>query len=172
MARLKQAALLLAAISMMIYSEPMIMDSFAEQSQVERLAREFSEEEKQKQITELLLLGDQLVENKDYNRANEAYEQVFLLDPENIKASAKIDVLKKQMMQEGRDEASVVSKVYDEEIQERIRRYWEEIRENLRQKKIGRARLGLQKILLLNPMDRQAKELYEQLSGQHGEIKT
>ncbi len=136
--------------------------------QVKKLAEEYTQEEKRQKGIELLNLGDELLDKKDYDEALATYEQVFLMDPENRKASAKIDILKKQMTKEGRSEAGVVKAVYEEESKQRVRGYWSETREYLKNKKYGQARLALEKILLLDPVNQEAQDLYEKLKTEAG----
>lgn len=134
-------------------------------AKIRELEAEFSKEEKKRQVKELIMLGDELIEVKDYQRALEAYEHVFTLDPENVRASAKIDLLKKQVGKEGKSEAGIVGAVYEEEIQNRIHQYMTETKEYLQAEKIGQARLSLQKILLLDPFHKEAQQLLTQLEG-------
>lgn len=136
-------------------------------AKIRELEAEFSKEEKNRQVKDLIMLGDQLIEMKEYGRALDAYEHVFTLEPENTRASAKIDLLKKQVEREGKAEAGVVGGVYDEEIQNRIHQYMSETKEYLQTEKIGRARLSLQKILLLDPFHKEAQALLNQLEGDH-----
>ncbi|MBI4387968.1 MAG: hypothetical protein HY582_02870 [Candidatus Omnitrophica bacterium] len=137
--------------------------SLADHDAPKKLEQEYTQKEKEKQITELLELGDSLAEAKDYNYALAAYEQVFLLDPNHRKASAKIDLLKKRMAHEGRDETGVVKAVYDEEAKERVRKLWVEVRNCLNKERFGQARFALEKILLLDPENQEAQKLYQDL---------
>ena len=130
---------------------------------VQKLAEEYTDEEKIRYAQELLELGDQLFEQKNYEQALAAYEQVFLMDPENRRASAKIDILKKQMMKEGKDETGLVKEIYDEEAKERIRDYWIQARDYLKNQRYAQARFTLEKILLLDPLNQEAQDLYQKL---------
>lgn len=134
-----------------------------ESNDVRKLASEYTKEERRKYAQELLDLGDELFEQKNYDYALSAYEQVFLFEPENQKASAKIDILRKQMKKEGKDETGILKGVYEEEAKERARTYWTQLQEYLKQEKYGQARLALEKILLLDPLNEQAQKLYEEL---------
>jgi hypothetical protein len=94
--------MLLAACTLSFFPSrigPMAAES---QDAVARLEQEFISEENESQIEDLLELGDELLERKLFERALEAYEQVFLLEPDHVAASARIDQLKEQMMHEGR----------------------------------------------------------------------
>ncbi len=143
----------------------------ANPEKIREIEAEFSREEKNRQVKDLLMLGDQLMDAKDYARSLEAYEHVFTLDPENVRASAKIDLLKKQIGKESKSEAGVVGAVYDSEIQGRIHQYMVDVKNYLQQEKISQARLSLQKILLLDPFHKEAQKLLNQLeAGQSGRI--
>lgn len=134
-----------------------------EQDEAIKLADEYTKEERQKHVSELLALGDQLFDEKNYTYALAAYEEVFLLDPDNPKASARIDRLKKQASRDGKDEIGIVRGVYEEQAKERVRKYWLEAREYLKEKKYGQARFAVEKILLLDPESKEAIALYEDL---------
>lgn len=141
----------------------------AKEGEAHKLAEEYTQKEKTKYVKELLELGDQQFDQKNYDQALAAYEQVFSMDPENKKASAKLDILKKQMMKEGKDETGVVKEIYDEEAKERIRGYWADVQAYLKNKKYGQARFTLEKILLLDPFNQEASSLYEKLKAKPGE---
>lgn len=144
---------------------PAILKANPAPGKIHELEAEFSKEEKKRQVKELIVLGDELIEAKDYKRALEAYEHVFTLDPENLRASAKIDLLKKQVQKEGKNEAGIVGAVYEEEIQNRVHQYMTETKEYLQAEKLGQARLSLKKILLLDPFHKEAQQLLIQLEG-------
>ncbi len=133
-------------------------------NQVQQIADEFTEEEKSKQIAELFEFGDKLVDSKKYDFAIAAYEQIFMLDPENRKASAKLDLVRKMMSEEYKHESGIVKQVYDAEAEERIRNYWVQVRDYLQQEKFGQARFALEKILLLDPENKEAQKLHDELS--------
>jgi len=135
----------------------------SEMSKVRQIEADFTEAEKNREIAELLLIGDESAAGKEYDRAIEAYEHVFLLEPNHVKASAKIDAVKKELLREGKSEAGVVEKVYAGEIQERVRRYMTELRGDLEAERIGRAKFTLRKILLLDPLNQEAQRIYESL---------
>ena len=123
-----------------------------------------SKEEKRSMVDELFAEGDKHFDQKNYNLANAAYESVFLLDPDNVKASQKIDHLKKQMLLEGKSETQLVTRVYDSEIDLRVREYMKEAKVFIKEGKLGRARFTLQKLLLLDPLHEEAQKLYDQVA--------
>jgi len=124
---------------------------------------EMSAAERKTLIQQLLEDGDRYTREKNYNIANATYESVFLLDADNIEASKRIDRLKKHMAKEGKSETDLVGRIYDAEIDMRVREYLKEAKGLVQQKKINQARFKLKKLLLLNPLHEEAKKLYDQL---------
>lgn len=135
----------------------------------QKLAEEFSKEAKLNHSTELMALGDQLAEQNNFEAALAAYEQVFVFDPGNTKASAKIDLLRKQMKKDQKNENGIVSAVYEQEAQDKIRNYWAKTQEYLQDRKMGQARFALEKILILDPMNEEARKLYDQIKQSSAE---
>lgn len=126
-------------------------------------AEELSAEDKKSMVKQLILEGDQYADGKNYNLANATYESVFLLEPNNIEASQRIDRLKKRMFKEGKSETELVTRVYDQEIEERTRLYLKQAREFIAQGKRAQARFALHKLLLINPLHDEANKLYKNL---------
>ena len=114
-------------------------------------------------VKQLLAEGDQYASEKNYNLANATYESVFLIEPNNVEASQHIDRLKKHMQKEGHSETELVTRVYDEEIDERTRVYLKQAKELITEGKLSRARFTLQKLLLINPLHAEANKLYQDL---------
>ncbi len=124
---------------------------------------ELSKEDKKSMAKQLIAEGDRQAEEKNYNLANATYESVFLLEPNNIEASQRIDRLKKRMFKEGRSETELVTRVYDQEIEERTRVYLKQAKELITQGKRAQARFTLQKLLLIDPLHVEANKLYKDL---------
>ncbi len=125
---------------------------------------EMSSEEKKDMVKEFLKEGDRLKDQKDYNLANAAYESVFLLEPENVEASKRIDRLKKIMVKEGVSETQLVTHVYDEEIGIRVKQYLNQSKEFIKRGKFAQARFTLQKLLLIDPLHKEGSKLYEEVN--------
>lgn len=138
--------------------------SFAELGEKRPVVEEMSKEEKKTMTDQLLTEGDRLVENKDYNLANATYESVFLVEPGHIETSKRIDRLKKLMVKEGVSETQLVTRVYDQEIDIRAKRYLRQAKDFMRQSKLGQARFNLQKLLLINPLHEEANKLYKEVN--------
>ena len=58
----------------------------------------------------------------------------------------------------------MVTRVYDSEIDIRVRTYLKQAKEFIADGKPGQARLALQKLLLINPLHEEAEKLYEKLN--------
>ena len=117
-------------------------------------------------IQELLAEGDRLTERKDYNLANATYESIFLIEPHHLETSKRIDRLKKIMVKEGVSETQLVTRVYDEEIDMRVRQYLTQAKNLMKQDKLAQARFNLQKLLLINPLHEEANKLYKKVNEQ------
>ena len=125
---------------------------------------ELTTEERKKMIDQLLVEGDQHLAAKNYNIANATYESIFLLEPNNTTASKRIDRLKKELLGEGRSETELITRVYDSEVEERVREYLERAKRLIAEQKWGQARFTLQKLLLLNPLHEEASKLYKEIN--------
>ena len=133
-----------------------------------KVLEELSSEEKREMTRTFLEEGDRYFQEKDYDQANAAYERIFVLDPNNLEASKRIDRLKKQMLAEGRSETSLVAHVYDAEIEARSHYYLKKAKELAGEKKWGQARFTLEKLLLINPLHEEAQKLYKDLKSKQG----
>jgi hypothetical protein len=140
------------------------MNSFANAATHPKVTEELSDSEKQSMIRELLAEGDRYADEKNYNLANAAYESIFLLDHEHEGASERIDRLKKRMLKEGKSETDLVTRVYDSEIDMRVRTYLKQAKEFMETGRVGQSRLALQKLLLINPLHEEAEKLYKKLN--------
>jgi tetratricopeptide (TPR) repeat protein len=129
-----------------------------------KVTEELRASEKQSMIQELIAEGDRYLEEKNYNLANAAYESIFLLDPNHEGASERIDRLKKRMIKEGKSETDLVARVYDSEIDIRVRTYLERAKDHIKNGRISQARFALQKLLLINPLHEEAERLYQELN--------
>ena len=137
----------------------------AQPSQRQVVTEELNANERSDLVKGLLEEGDRYVEKKNYNLANAAYESVFLLEPNHGEASDRIDWLKKRMLREGRSEAELITRVYDAEIEARVKRYLEEAKQLVAEGRLAQARFTLEKLLLINPLNEEARNLYQELAG-------
>ncbi|OGW84721.1 MAG: hypothetical protein A3C35_00385 [Omnitrophica bacterium RIFCSPHIGHO2_02_FULL_46_11] len=134
-----------------------------------KVTEELNQEEKQNMAAQLVQEGDRYLKEKNYNLANASYESIFLLEPNNVQASQRIDQLKKAMAKEGVSETALVTRVYDQEIDERVREYLSQAKQLIAERKFGQARFALQKLLLINPLHQEAGKLYDQLNSESKE---
>ena len=145
----------------LVVCESMIMS--AATSSASPVIEELDREEKQMMISQLLEEGDRYLKEKNYNLANASYESVFLLEANHLEASQRIDRLKKRMVQEGKSETELVTRVYDAEIEGRVQVYLKEAKQLISEQKLNQARFTLQKLLLVNPLNEEARKLYDDL---------
>lgn len=127
------------------------------------IVEELNRQEKRTMVSQLLREGDRYFEEKNYNLANATYESIFLLEANHLEASQRIDRLKKHMMQEGKSETELVTRVYDREIENRVETYLKQAKQLIAEQKLNQARFTLQKLLLINPLNEEARELYNDL---------
>lgn len=140
-----------------------VSDSARNASSKRQIVEEMDRETKKNLMGELMMDGDRYLREKNYNLANASYESVFLLDPSNVEASNRIDRLKRHMVKEGRSETELVARIYDSEIDIRVREYLKQAKQLLEEEKWSQARFALQKLLLLNPLHEEAQKLYKSL---------
>ena len=137
---------------------------FAEsEGDVVKVIEELDQEEKEELVEDLLARGDQYAAGKNFDVANEAYESVFLLDPNNKRASERIDFLKASILKEGRSETRLIGGAYDLEIEARVRVYWKQTQELMTNRRWGQARFTLEKLLLLDPLHKEAEHAHKLL---------
>ncbi len=104
-----------------------------------------------------------LLHQNQYDLALFAAEKVFLYDAENLEASLLIDDIKDAAIKNGKSESLFLSKMYKDEISERVTKYRTLASELAEQNKLEQARFTLQKILTLEPEDPDALKLFHEL---------
>lgn len=128
-----------------------------------RAVEEMGGDEKEDEIKTWLERSRTLFAAKQYDLALFAAEKVFLYDGENIAASELIDQIKGQALKEGKAETLFISKMYEEEISDRLERYRQQAEELANQGSLGQARFTAEKILLLEPEDPKALTLLQKI---------
>jgi tetratricopeptide (TPR) repeat protein len=98
-----------------------------------------------------------------YDLALFAAEKVFVYDADNHEASLLIDDIKEEAVKNGKAESLFLSKMYKEEIGERVKKYRSEAQDLIHDDKSEQAKFTLQKILLLEPEDPEALKLFRDL---------
>ena len=106
-----------------------------------------------------------LLQIQEYDEALTAAEKVFSYDAENLEASRLIDEIRKIAMKDGQAEVLVRNKMAREESNERVGAYLIQARKAIQAGRVGEARLTLNKILLLEPENREALEMRSQLES-------
>ena len=107
-----------------------------------------------------------LLRQRQYDLALFAAEKVFVYEPNNREASFLIDDIKDEAIKNGKSESLFLSKMYQEEIGERVKKYRLEAEAFVNENKNDQARFTLQKILLLEPEDPEALKLMRKIQSQ------
>ena len=124
---------------------------------------EARKEDRQDQIRTWLERARGYLDAKQYDEAMDAAEQVFKLDPENTHASDLIDQIRKKAISEGKTDALFLKGMYKGEMNDRVGRYKEDARAAMARGEWGAASLEVKKALLLDPEDKEARQLLEQI---------
>jgi hypothetical protein len=148
-------------ISMTVFHNSLLQAK--QPAEVRRAPEELSLQEKEERILKLLAEGDLYARFKNYNLANDTYEEIFLLDSNHVEASKRIDALKKRVLEEGGVETGIIGDVYDTEISTRVSSYWRQVQALIEKNQWGKVRFTLEKLLLLDPSHEKARELHAQL---------
>ncbi len=106
-----------------------------------------------------------LLRQRQYDLALFAAEKVFIYEPNNREASFLIDDIKGEAIKNGKSESLFLSKMYQEEIGERVKKYRNEAQALASDNKDEQAKFTLQKILLLEPEDPEALSLMKSLQS-------
>ena len=104
-----------------------------------------------------------LLYQRQYDLALFAAEKVFVYDANNDEASNLIDDIKDEAIKNGKAESLFLSKMYKEEISERVKKYRDEAQVLIQEDKNYQAEFNLKKILLLEPEDPEALRLFRDL---------
>ena len=126
---------------------------------------EFTSQEKSNEIQTWLERAQALLQLKQYDQALLAAEKVFQYDAENAKASRLIDDIRAHAYKEGKKDSLVVSQMVHGEIEERVEQYRKQAEDWIEKGQWGAARLAVEKILLLEPEDRDALKLQEKIQS-------
>ena len=129
----------------------------------EKVVEEFSVDEKDIEARNWLERAQMLFELKQYDEAALAAEKVFLYDPENLKASELIDRIKNRALLEGRREIVLRQQIAHSEIQDRVLEYLKQTEAWIRSGRWGAAKLAVEKILLLDPENKEGLGLHDQI---------
>ena len=153
----EEAAMLMAEI----IDQEIAQEKAEESKQGGKVVDEYTDQEKKDAVKTWLERSKTLLGIRQYNQALFSAEQVFTYDPDNVEASLLIDEIKKQAIEDGKEEQLAMRKMVREEIQDRVGNYLQEARNAMDQNRKGAARFALQKALLLDPENDEALKLYE-----------
>jgi len=128
-----------------------------------KVTEEFTSEETSMAISTWLERSRALLYAKQYEQALLAAERVFLYDQGNIEASRLMDQIKKMARDAGHEQSLIMQQRYEDEIQTRVKQYHIQAKTWMESGRWGAARLAIEKILLLDPKDREATQLYEEI---------
>lgn len=102
---------------------------------------------------------------KHYDEAALAAEKVFLYEPYHVQASRLLDQIRDKSLQDGRTAYQAIERISEEEIEARIQNYRSQARGWIEQGKWGSASMAVEKILWLNPFDREATQFKETIQN-------
>ncbi len=122
-----------------------------------------TEEANQTEVKNWLDRSRMLLHQNQYDLALFAAEKVFIYDANNREASFLIDDIKEAAMKSGKADTLFLSKMYQEEIGDRVKKYRSEAKDLMDQDKNEQAKFDLQKILTLEPEDPEALRLLREL---------
>lgn len=135
-----------------------------------KIPEEYNDRERADAIKTWLERASSFLEMKRYEEAMISAEKVFLFDASNPQASRLIDKIRNEALKEGKGEVVVLQRMYQREIKSRIDRYLAEAKEALSINRIGTAKLSLEKVLLLEPENKEALKLYKTLTDTRLEL--
>lgn len=127
---------------------------------------EYGDEEKKIQVKNWLERSRSFMLNGNYQEAIEAAEMVFRFDPDSEEASSLIDDIRKRALKEGKHELVIRGEMNRTESALRIKRYLEQTETYMNAGQWGMARLTIQKLLLLDPENKQGLRLMDEIQDQ------
>ncbi len=133
-----------------------------------KIPEELDSQEKSLAVKTWLERGQGFLQMNRFDEALQAAEQVFLLDPGNLEASRLVDEIKKNAREQGKEESVFVQSLYQEEIDRRIERYKEQASAALESHHYASARLAVEKLLVLDPKNRDGQRLLQALEQVEG----
>ncbi len=124
---------------------------------------EFTPDEKSEEAKTWLERSKLLVQLHQYEEALSAANNVFVYDPHNQEASELVDDINQTALREGQREILSNQKSIHSEVQTRMLRYRMQVKEAMQSGKWGAAKITVQKMLILQPEDREALRIQEQI---------
>jgi len=130
------------------------------------LKDQMSSDEKKNWIKRFNQEGNRLAGLGFYDLAEDEYEKVFLLDPENRTASQNIDRLKRKFIKEQKQELDEQGKLIDQRINERVEIYINQAEELIQVQDYQAAKRTLERLLTLKPKNKKAKKMLKAIKHQ------
>ena len=143
-----------------VYDQQITEDKILSQS---KAPEELKPSEKSLQVKTLLERSRSLLEMNLLKEANDTAEEAIQLDPDNLEASRLLDEIKEKAQKLGREESLFLKDLYDEEVTSRMKKYARQAEQSVKEKKWGAARLTVEKMLLLDPKNSDAKKLLAEI---------
>lgn len=137
---------------------PTVVDPISPRSEM-KSPEEWSPAEKSKQIKTWLERSRGYLEKSQFDEALREAEQIFRIEADHLEASRLVDEIKEKARGRGEEEGLFLQGVYQEEIKERVGRYAGEAETHLRAGRLGAARMAVEKLLLLDPENREGHRL-------------
>lgn len=135
-------------------------------AQITQVPEELSQAGKHKQAKTWLERSKSLMELGQYDEAALAAEHVFQYEPENQEATALIDQIRGRAWKYQKKEISSEEQLLHEEITDRVAVYKNQAVQWMQEGKLGAARLAIEKALLLEPENKEALRLRQQIRNQ------
>lgn len=123
------------------------------------LKDQMSSSEKKNWMKRFIQEGDRLANLGLYDMAVDEYEKVFLLEPENRKASQRIDRMKKQFLKEQGQILKEQGKQIDQELKRKVDIYLNQVEELVRAGNYSSAKRTLERLMTLDKKNKNAKKL-------------
>mgnify|MGYP000372927017 CR=1 FL=1 len=128
-----------------------------------KVPEELDDEENATQAKTWLERAQELFRRSQYEESLSAAENVFNYDPTNVEASELIDQIHKKAQEEGKTQQIVMKRIHRDEMAIRSQRYREQLKTLIEKKQWSKAKLTAEKIMLLDPQDKEAVRLHEQI---------
>lgn len=131
-----------------------------------RIPEELSDSDKDDQIRTWLERASSLLRQKQYSQAMAAAEEVFTLDPENVKASKLVDAIRTEALNGQVGDKKFLKEMREDELSVRAERYKRDAEAFLAKGQFGAAELSIKKVLLIFPEDKEANQIYQRIQIQ------
>lgn len=136
-------------------------------AQATQVPEELSQSAKHKEAKTWLERSKSMMELGQFDEAALAAEHVFQFEPENEEATALIDQIRGKAWKYQKKELSSEHQLLEEEIAGRVAIYKKQALKWMQDDKPGAAKLAIEKALLLDPENKEALRLRQQIRNQN-----